>query len=76
VVFGIRSHLTPRSSFLNGLSALFTNVLPAPLCPPAHRLIGHTGRVGSLALCPDGRCIASGGRDGTVWQCQLELAPV
>ena len=48
---------------MNGLSALFTNVLPAPLHPP---LTGHTGRVGSVAFCPDGRCIASGGRDGTV----------
>ena len=54
---------------MNGLSALFTNVLPAPLRPPltghtGHT--GHTGRVGSVAFCPDGRCIASGGRDGTV----------
>ena len=55
----IRSHLTPRSSFFERLERLVHQRAPAP--PPP-----LTGRVGSVAFCPDGRCIASGSRDGTV----------
>lgn len=62
MVFGIRSHLTPRSSFFERLERVVHQRATRTLPP----LTGHTGRVGSVAFCPDGRCIASGGRDGTV----------
>ena len=57
--FGTRSHLTPRSSFFERLERV-VHQRGTRTPPPSAPL---TGRV---AFCPDGRCIASGGRDGTV----------